>query len=872
MGIYDIEVKVGDIAVDQYNTDSASLGYSWHGDNGGLVIARCMNVLKIEYEVHDLNPDGTVSDTVKTVSATAATDLLPVIDLYDSVQGSVVVTGSSATVTLQGEVTDFVGDTFDAPLTQKLRHLKATVGDETFDLTLQDAGEAESFLKPFPCKATFDQQISFHLQEGPNVIALECENSLGLKGHAYVSLVFDAASNRPSVVPVVPGVPDSYLLNIHIPGAFIDGQEDSMDVFEGDVTDPPPDSAVPEVDEANMVFEGYVPDVGQVRLQFTEAPVLTAQQDTIKVKIATYVLWLWDVELELTEYGDPQSNLFRITVLTPGAGGQGIPAVGAGAQLQTVHILDGPEGDGRGLAIKITDPTLTAERLQEARVRIGATEFEVVEHQGAYYCKVPVFVAADLTQEPPADNVFVIESETPEPAVVEYNGARSQLELVVPRLACTNTRNGDTGLAFYSPANLEFVYEGPDRDDVEWHVETTAGTDFTLTSDNPQATWSLAQGEAGLATTRAKIQDVSYSLWRYGIQPIASQLATAAPHIGVDYHNPNIALERDYNPEIKLPVEQFPDWSGGWIYVVEYAGQTKVVRPVVWKVQNEVLDLGTDQNPKLRDPTLLESRIVHVYRACRFMAFKDKKDSQAFIAAAMAGNFRGALDMLPVTGTVKGAIEAITGEDPITGRPLSKFERAMAITATVACFVAVFKYADEAGSVLRKSDDAIQEAAKFIDEGADAAERLVRTRLLRKLKGFDQAAGDLMKHGDDVKQFLGITGETADVLVKHRGQWRIIETSTTAGAELATKIGQLRNTSRALTAAVPQAKIARMAVAVDPSILSKPFQLGDDLVAFMARGEDLGVLNVVQELPDGTLRKVGPYLVDGVHRVFAWLQ
>ncbi len=65
LGIYDIEVKVGDIVVDQYNTDSASLGFSWCGQHDGLVIARAMNIAKIESG--DYIVPGSVRNTIRYV-------------------------------------------------------------------------------------------------------------------------------------------------------------------------------------------------------------------------------------------------------------------------------------------------------------------------------------------------------------------------------------------------------------------------------------------------------------------------------------------------------------------------------------------------------------------------------------------------------------------------------------------------------------------------------------------------------------------------------------------------------------------------------------------------------------------------------------
>ncbi len=62
------------------------------------------------------------------------------------------------------------------------------------------------------------------------------------------------------------------------------------------------------------------------------------------------------------------------------------------------------------------------------------------------------------------------------------------------------------------------------------------------------------------------------------------------------------------------------------------------------------------------------------------------------------------LDFVPVVGTVKGLIEALTGRDLLTGQELAWWERALGILPIVGGLTAL-KYADELADLARRGDD-----------------------------------------------------------------------------------------------------------------------------------------------------------------------
>jgi hypothetical protein len=373
-GLYNLDVKLGRVHAytDELSQDN-------RGSNGAHRMKEALNLINMQWVIPDENNEPQPTDRVpmSLPRPTVHLDLTP----YD-----VVISGSTASITLAGYVEDPIADNVpegkvsagraDIDSVQLYVNGETTGGAVTVN---RSSAGSPSLWKQHPYKGQFSPiSVTLPISSGSQTIRLQTSaNAAGNSGYAEATVTFvETALPGGS-----PGGGATATANVYLPDNPSPTVADSLKFFYG-LRDPLPDDPVfteRTGEENSLVFHKIVDGV-QGTVSLSNFAGLTSGVDSLTANV-TYSYadgYVAQFNATFLETG-PATNLFR-AVFSVGGGGAGQP--------QTTFAVGGIRIRAQGPG-SYTPTTIRLRGLQKPAdqyvVKLEGTYLDLAEAQGWYY-------------------------------------------------------------------------------------------------------------------------------------------------------------------------------------------------------------------------------------------------------------------------------------------------------------------------------------------------------------------------------------------------------------------------------------------------------------------------------------------------------
>jgi hypothetical protein len=404
--VYDVEVKVGDVAVAEYDSGSA-VGASWHGDHGGLVVRRAVNVVNMEFVTVD------ATGAIVTLENFEGESLpRPVVELNPV---NLSVAGTHLTGTVSGSVRDAFADMVDGGADIAAEDVKiyangalvGTAADGTFQKVAESPPGNEQLVRPYAHRAEFSVPVSFFADPAVNTVTVEVENSVGQMG---------ADTTR---VPTTRGNPYyaevRYTAYIETPLVF--DQQDTVKFYAGDREPEPddPDSAEIEEDQAaNLSCFEHADGLARTQLVIVDFTGLDPNLQDSFTGTARFSRDDGEAWTEVTTtFTETDVDTHRFLAVLAFGGDAGTITLGTPIEDDST-----PGGTFKPFLARVDGAGI-----EDMQFDLNGVTFNVVAYNGEYY----------LGLSPPATFAFVdpkTKKELPEPPRKQFLDTSAQVRMV----------------------------------------------------------------------------------------------------------------------------------------------------------------------------------------------------------------------------------------------------------------------------------------------------------------------------------------------------------------------------------------------------------------------------------------------------------